>query len=69
VFRRTCTTHETWDGFSRISEHFYFLSEYFRNENDDEFGKLRDWIAGREEPQTADTDGEAAYFLLFRFFT
>jgi ATP-dependent protease ClpP protease subunit len=59
-----------WDGrLGRISEHFYFLNAYFRNENDEEFRELRDWIAAREQPQTPDdTDGEEADDLWFRLF-
>jgi ATP-dependent protease ClpP protease subunit len=47
-------------GMSRISDHFYFLNSYFDVE------ELRDWIAGRSEPQTDGVD--AIYFLPFRTF-
>jgi ATP-dependent protease ClpP protease subunit len=50
-----------WDaGLGNIADHFFFLQEYF------DFGTLRDWIAAREEPQTA--DAEADYLLPFRVF-
>jgi ATP-dependent protease ClpP protease subunit len=60
----------TWDGgWGEITEHFYFLNEYFRNENDDGFRGLRDWIACRETQQAAGADDvDAAYFLPFQFF-
>ena len=47
-------------GMSRISDHFYFLNSYF------DVKELRDWIAGRSEPQTDGVD--AIYFLPFRTF-
>jgi hypothetical protein len=52
-----------WDGgFSRISDHFYFLNAYF------DIGRLCDWLAARAETQTIDADAEEAYFLQFRVF-
>jgi ATP-dependent protease ClpP protease subunit len=55
--------NQSWDGgLSRIGDHFYFLNAYF------DFGRLGDWVAGRTESQTADTDVEADYLLQFRGF-
>jgi len=52
-----------WDcGLTKICDQFHFLASYF------DFGALQDYVAGRPEPQTADTDVEVAYFLQFRFF-
>ncbi len=54
---------QDWDGgLSRISDHFYFLNAYF------DFGRLSEWVAAREEPQTAGTDLKADYFLQFQVF-
>jgi hypothetical protein len=53
----------SWDGgLSRINDYFYFLNAYF------DIGRLCDWLAGRAETQTIDTDEEAAYFLQFQLF-
>jgi ClpP protease-like protein len=58
---RTCSS--AWDGgLSRISEHFFFLNTYF------DVARLREWVAGRAEPQTTDADPEAAFFLQVRVF-
>ena len=52
-----------WDGgLSRISDHFFFLNAYF------DVARLCEWVAARAEPQTADADPEADYFLQFRVF-
>lgn len=52
-----------WDaGLSRINDHFYFLNEYF------DLDRFCEWVAGRAESQTADTDVDADYFLQFRVF-
>jgi ATP-dependent protease ClpP protease subunit len=52
-----------WDGgLGEISDNFFFLNAYF------DFARLREWVAGRAEPQTSDADPEAAYFLEFRVF-
>jgi hypothetical protein len=52
-----------WDGgLGRIGDHFHFLNAYF------DLGKLCEWAAAREEPQTAGTDAEAEYFLQFELF-
>jgi ATP-dependent protease ClpP protease subunit len=55
-----------WDGgLSAISDHFYFLNTYFRDETN-EFGKLREWVAARAEPHKADAaDVEAVQFQMF----
>jgi hypothetical protein len=52
-----------WDGgLGEISDNFFFLNAYF------DFARLREWVAGRAEPQTSDPDPEADYFLQFRVF-
>jgi hypothetical protein len=52
-----------WDaGLPRICDEFYFLSTYF------DLGSLREYVAGRREPQTAATDAEADYLLPFQMF-
>ena len=49
-----------WDaGLTKICDQFHFLNSYF------DFGALRDWVAGRPEPQTADQDIDALQFRLF----
>ena len=51
-----------WDGgLSEISDHFFFLNNYF------DVTRLCEWVRVRAEPM-ADEDPEAAYFLQFRVF-
>lgn len=54
---------ETWDGgFSRISDHFYFLNAFFDSE------QLREWCAAPTKLQTALSDAEVRDVLPFRLF-